>query len=437
MKRFILILVISWLLQIPVFSSTLTDYLKQFPEVVTIQPMAANSFFTEAVQIKLRQPVDHKNPMKGSFTQRVFISVLTTESPVVLVTEGYAANYGANQAYVNELCRLVNSSQIVVEHRYFGQSWPDPLDWEYLSVENAASDHHKVVQLLKPFLSGTWINTGISKGGQTALLHRAFYPNDVDVTVSYVAPFNFGVEDGRHEPYIKNVPGTQKQRKLVEAFQKELLKRRNTLMPLFENLVKEKNFTFNAGLEEIFDFCVLEYSFAFWQWGTNPNQIPSKKATDEEVFAHFTQISGPDYFSLEGLDRIGSFFVQAARELGYYGYDTRPFKRHLTIKTAENYLERLFLPAMYRVEFDDTSVKLTNAFLETTDARMIFIYGKNDPWTASGVIPPSGENFVRIVQSGASHGIRIAGLDQKNKEKVLQKLTDWVAVLEQVNLIPM
>jgi hypothetical protein len=137
------------------------------------------------------------------------------------------------------------------------------------------------------------------------------------------------------------------------------------------------------------------------------------------------------------LDRIGSFFVQAARELGYYGYDTRPFKRHLTIKTAENYLERLFLPASYRVEFDDTSVKLTNAFLETTDARMIFIYGKNDPWTASGVIPPSGENFVRIVQTGASHGIRIDGLDQKNKEKVLQKLTDWVAVLEQVNLIPM
>lgn len=428
MKRFLLILVISWLVQVPVFSSALTDYLKQFPEVVDIQPMVSNAFFTEAVQIKFRQPLDHKFPQKGSFTQQVFISVLTTESPVVLVTEGYAANYGANQAYVNELCRLVNSSQVVVEHRYFGQSWPEPVDWEYLTVENAASDHHKVVQLLKPFLSGTWINTGISKGGQTALLHRVFFPDDVDVTVSYVAPFNFGVEDGRHEPYIKKVPGTPKQRKLVEAFQKEVLKRRETLMPLFENLVKEKKFSFNAGLDEIFDFCLLEFSFAFWQWGTNPDQIPSKKATDEEVFAHFTKISGPDYFSLEGLERIGSFFVQAARELGYYGYDTRPFGRQLTINTAENYLERLFLPPGYRVDFDDTSVILTNAFLESTDAKMIFIYGKNDPWTASGVIPPDRENFLRIVQPGASHGIRIAGLDEENKKKVVGRLKEWVTI---------
>ncbi len=433
MKKIFLFVVLSWFIHIKGTSTALIDYLKQFPEVVEIQPMTANSFFTEAVQVKIRQPVDHKLPHKESFTQRVFISVLTPESPVVLVTEGYAANYGANQAYVNELSRLVNASQVVVEHRYFGQSWPEPADWEHLTVENAASDHHKIVQLLKPFLTGTWINTGISKGGQTALLHRVFYPDDVEVTVSYVAPFNFGVEDGRHEPYIKNVPGTQKQRKQVEAFQKEVLKRRSRLMPRFENLVKEKNHTFNAGLDEIFDFCVLEYSFAFWQWGTNPDQIPSEKATDEEIFAHFTKISGPDYFSREGLERIGAFFVQAARELGYYGYDTKPFRRHLTIKTARNYLERLFLPPDYRVGFDDTSVKMTKAFLDSTNAKMIFIYGKNDPWTASGVVPPLRENFLRIVQPGASHLIRIEGLDEKNKEKVLQKLAQWVTVWEQVN----
>lgn len=430
MKRFILLLVFVSITVFPAISSELINYLKQFPEVVDIQTMTPNSFFSEAVQIKFRQPIDHKNPHKGSFTQRVFISVLTKESPVVLVTEGYAANYGANQAYLNELCPLVNSSQVVVEHRYFGQSWPEPVEWEFLTVENAATDHHKVVHLLKPFLSGPWINTGISKGGQTALLHRVFYPNDVDLTVSYVAPFNFGVVDGRHEPYIKNVPGTPKQRKLVEDFQKEVLKRRKNLMPMFEKLVNDKKYTFNAGLEEIFDYCVLEYSFAFWQWGTNPSQIPTKNATDEEVFAHFSKISGPDYFSLEGLQRIGSFFVQAARELGYYGYDTRPFRRWLTISTAENYLERLFLPPGFRVNFDDTSVELNHAFLEATDARIIFIYGKNDPWTASGVIPPPRENFLRIVEPGASHGIRISGLNENNKERVLGKLEEWVKTME-------
>ncbi len=433
MKRILLLLIFIRITLIPATSSELIGYLKQFPEVVEIQAMKPNNFFSEAVFIKLRQPIDHHNPGEGSFTQRVFISVLTPGSPVVLVTEGYAANYGASQSYLNELCPIVHSSQVVVEHRYFGQSWPEPVDWEYLTVENSAADHHKVVSLLKPFLSGTWINTGISKGGQTAIFHRVFHPEDVDITVSYVAPFNFGVEDGRHEPYIRNVPGTPKQRKLVEDFQKEVLKRRTTLIPHFEKLVTEKNYTFNAGLNEIFDYCVLEYSFAFWQWGTNPGQIPSRKASDLEIFDHFIKISGPDYFSLEGLERIGSFFVQAAHELGYYGYDIRPFRRQLTIKKSKNYLERLFLPKGFRVVFDDTSVKMTKAFLESTDARIIFIYGKNDPWTASRAIIPDRENFLRIVEPGASHGIRIAGLNENNKEKVINRLKEWVGVLEPVD----
>jgi hypothetical protein len=432
MKKFLLLLLILWISISGIQAGSLTEYLKQFPEVVEITPMKSNPYFTEALQLKLRQPLDHSSPETGSYLQRVFISLREPGAPVVLVTEGYAANYGGNQAYLNELCPLLSANQIVVEHRYFGQSWPEPADWQYLTVENAAGDHHRVVQLLKPYLTGKWVNTGISKGGQTALLHRVFYPSDVDVSVSYVAPFNFGVEDGRHEPYIKNVVGTKSQRKKVEQFQKEVLKRRTTLMPLFKKLIEEKQYTFNAGLDEIFDYCVLEYSFAFWQWGANPDQIPSSTASDEVVFAHFSKISSPDYFSREELQRIGSFFVQAARQLGYYGYETRPFRRGLTIRNAENYLERLFLPTGFTTPFDQFSVLKTKAFLKSTDARMIFIYGANDPWTASGVIPPAKENFLSIVQPGASHGVRISSLDESNKARVIGQLKEWIGINELV-----
>jgi hypothetical protein len=226
--------------------------------------------------------------------------------------------------------------------------------------------------------------------------------------------------------------GTKSQRKKVEQFQKEVLKRRTTLMPLFKKLIEEKQYTFNAGLDEIFDYCVLEYSFAFWQWGANPDQIPSSTASDEVVFAHFSKISSPDYFSREELQRIGSFFVQAARQLGYYGYETRPFRRGLTIRNAENYLERLFLPTGFTTPFDQFSVLKTKAFLKSTDARMIFIYGANDPWTASGVIPPAKENFLSIVQPGASHGVRISSLDESNKARVIGQLKEWIGINELV-----
>lgn len=95
-------------------------------------------------------------------------------------------------------------------------------------------------------------------------------------------------------------------------------------------------------MPEVLDYCVLEYSFALWQWGTSVSTIPSKSADDQALFDHLMNISGPDYFA-ENQPNI-SFFVQAARELGYYGYDVKPFKKYLTIDSAHGYLNRIMLP---------------------------------------------------------------------------------------------
>ena len=426
MKRIILLLLLAAGFAFRALPSTILEQLTKTEEIVDIQPMVAHSFFRESYQLMIRQPLDHDQPEKGSFLQRVFVSVRETGAPVVLVTEGYLASYGASPAYINELCPLLNASQVIVEHRYFGMSVPENAGWQFLTVRNAAGDYHSVVSLLKPILNGTWLNTGISKGGQTALLHRVFYPGDVDLTVSYVAPFNFGVEDGRHEKYIARKTGNRADRNKVLLFQKEVLKRRDRLMPWFENHVKEKGYTFNASLNEIYDYCVLEYSFSFWQWAHNPAEIPALTASDTDIFNHFLKIASPDYFSLEALQRIGSFFVQAAHELGYYGYDTRPFRKHLSIKSAEGYLERLFLPEGLKIEFDTSSIEKTHAFLDTTRAPMIFIYGQNDPWTASGVKVPARENFLRIDQKGAGHRIRIEGLEPSNREKVISRLSKYM-----------
>lgn len=426
MKRIIILLLLVIGFAFQALSSAILEQLTKSEEVVDIQPLVAHSFFSESYQLMIRQPLDHDHPDRGSFLQRVFVSVREPSAPVVLVTEGYLASYGANPSYINELCPLLNASQVIVEHRYFGMSVPEHSGWQFLTVRNAAGDHHAVVSLLKPLMTGTWLNTGISKGGQTALLHRVFYPADVDLTVSYVAPFNFGVEDGRHEKYIARKTGNRSDRMKVLRFQKEVLKRRNQLMPMFEKHVEEKGYTFNAPLPEIYDYCVLEYSFSFWQWAHNPAEIPASDAPDTEIFNHFLKIASPDYFSLEALQRIGSFFVQAAHELGYYGYDTKPFKKHLSIKSAEGYLERLFLPEGLKIGFDASSVEKTRAFLDTTKAAMIFIYGSNDPWTASGVQVPARENFLRIDQRGAGHRIRIEGLEPSNREQVIRRLSEFV-----------
>lgn len=118
--------------------------------------------------------------------------------------------------------------------------------------------------------------------------------------------------------------------------------------------------------------------------GTPVDQIPAVTASDDELFKHLLAISEPSYFEEEGANT--SFFVQAARELGYYGYDIRPFKKYLTIKTSKDYLKRLMLPEeLGDMKFDKTLSRKIIHFLKNNDPKMIFIYGQNDPWTAAGV----------------------------------------------------
>lgn len=47
---------------------------------------------------------------------------------------------------------------------------------------------------------------------------------------------------------------------------------------------------------------------------------------------------------------------------------------------------RVMLPAdLQHLSFDDTLYKKTVKFLKENDPKMIYIYGGDDPWTASGV----------------------------------------------------
>lgn len=332
-----------------------------------------NDQFSEKYVMYITQPLDHRHPEKGTFRQRVIVGHVGFDRPTVLVTEGYGAGYALRKQYREELSRLFNANMIFVEHRYFLESTPEPRDWKYLTAENSAEDLHAVTMAFKALYPGKWISTGISKGGQTSMLYRAFFPDDVDISVPYVAPLCYDREDGRHEPFLKQV-STAGDRKKIEDFQLEALKRKARLLPRFEQFCTEKNYTFRAPLAEIYDFCVLEYSFSIWQWGTPVSGIPGSSATDKQVYDHLMQISGPSYFTVDSPNL--SFFVQAALELGYYGYDIAPFKPYLSIKTSKDYLRQLMLPEeMKDLKFDKTlSQKVVN-FLKNKDPKMIFIYG--------------------------------------------------------------
>ena len=120
--------------------------------------------------------------------------------------------------------------------------------------------------------------------------------------------------------------------------------------------------------------------------------------------------------------------MQAARELGYYGYDTKPFKKYLSIQSSKDYLHRLMLPEELKdMPFDKTLSRKIKGFLQKNDPKMIFIYGQNDPWTAAGVTWLKGKKNIHVfVEPGGSHRARIGTLPEEEKKQVMELINEWL-----------
>ena len=385
--------------------------------------------FHEKYALKFRQFVDGNNADKGTFDERLFIGFKGYEHPTVLVTEGYYAYYGERQSYTEELCQLFDANVVLCEYRYFGESVPQPTNWDYMTVDNSLRDYHRIRQALGTLFRGKWISTGISKGGQTTMFYRATYPDDVDVSVSYVAPLNRAVEDGRHEKFLAKTVGTKEERAAILKAQQQLMMRKPQLMPLFNAHCKERGYQFYISNEDIYDYCVLEYPFALWQWGTPVSSIPPEEATDKEWFSNLMEMAEPDYFSYP--NKYMPFDVQASRELGYYGYSLKAIKKWSSLKNTKGYLRQLMLPDSLRhYDFDPTLYERTLKYLKEEDPRHIFIYGENDPWSASGVCTwlncKRKQNMRIYVQPRGSHRARIGNMPEDMKQEIVSRLSEWL-----------
>ena len=425
--RILSLLLALYLLPLTAAAQTvLQDKLKAISQITEVKPLESKEFAEKYVTY-FTQPLDHDRPELGNFRQRVIVSHVGFDRPTVIVTEGYGAGYALSPRYREELSKMFNTNMIFVEYRYFLESTPEPRDWQYLTAESSADDLHAVFKAFKKIYPGKWISTGISKGGQTTMLYRTFYPDDVDISVPYVGPLCYGVEDGRHEPFLRQV-GTAEERKKIEDFQLEVLKRKGTLLPRFEKHCTEKGYEFFGSVEEIYDYSVLEYSFALWQWGTPVSTIPTCDADDDAIYKHFMAISEPSYFAKGGGNE--SFFVQAARELGYYGYDIRPFKKYLSIKSSKGYLKKLMLPEDAKhIKFDKTLSKKITKFLKKSDPKMVFIYGEIDPWSAAAPMwldTSKKKNMHMFVQPRGSHRARINTLPEEMKQEAIRIIKEWL-----------
>jgi hypothetical protein len=380
-------------------------------------------------QLLVTQPVDHARPSGATFQQRVLIRSRGVGLPTTLASTGYGL-FGSVPRD-NEISFLFSGNAINVEHRYYEGSVPSPADPRYLTIRQAAADHHRIVQLLRPIFTGTWISTGGSKGGMTSIYHRRYYPGDVDATVAYVAPQSYTTDDPRYGLFLERVGSAACRQRILDT-QRMFLDRRAELLPIFEAQAADYGFTYDqvGGLSFAFEHAVEEFRFALWQYFDEElcAQLPGANDPIGLAALYLDGISGPGSLaSDQSLVEFGAYYYQAATQLGSYG--PLSLDRHI-----RGQLEH---PGTYRVErysplpitqVDPLSVPEVQLWLATRGERIMLVYGENDPWTAGGFVLGNARDSFRYVVPGGNHGAGISDLPEAQQTEAIGVLARWAGV---------
>lgn len=372
-----------------------------------------------AFLLKVRQPIDHGDEHGGFFYQRVLLVHHGFDKNVVFNTNGY----GLEQKPA-ELSKLLDANYLSVEHRYFGPSTPQEKDWQYLTIQQATADYHHIRNLLGQIYQGKWIGTGISKGGETATYYRFYYPDDVSVTVPYVAPFPIGLKDQRFYPFFEST-GTQACREKIEAFQLSVLKNKKEILPRLKYYLKGKGAQVKliGGVEAALELFVLEYPFSFWQSGKDCNKIPDADASPEELLDYL--VDGGDYWYLldDSTEDLAAHYYQHATQLGYYGYRTERFGDLVQKWNGEP--SACFFPYDKALEFDPSIRKSVTDWLQTDADGIVFIYGAVDTWTVAQAELGENKRVQKFILPGKHHGnARIRFAEPDVREEIIKQIKE-------------
>lgn len=418
----------------------LLQKLQQIKEISNIRELKVAPY-NEYYEFWYEQPIDHNNPTKGTFKQRVLLGHRDFKAPMVAILEGY----GIYSPSESELSQLFKTNQLTIEHRFFNNSKPaGETPWSDLTLKQAATDQHEIIQTLrqKVYPDTRWISTGISKGGQTTVYHRYFYPQDVEVSVPYVAPINLEKVDPRLEKFLSKLGDTPENKHLLEGggkdikwqifdFQKRCFEDLDKLLPMLEETARTRNYTFEkvGGTERALKMIILEFPFAFWQWGNNINNMPQPEENDySQIYNYLVSISTPDFFSDQSIAGIEAFYYAALTETGMYAYNIKPFKKFFKEEKGNNVITFDFaMPKGYEnTPFNTKQLQDINNWLQTDAEHMLFIYGGIDPWSATAVDLKKNSKCSKFVKADMDHKCRIKSFEALTRENIVRILRAWI-----------
>ena len=405
---------------------SIKDFIQQHQELEIVSAFEVEGF-KEAFELRMTQPLDHRDAKAGSFEQRVHLLHRDRDAPTYIWMSGYDTHWPI-RSNVKELANILNSNLVIVEYRFYGTSLPESgkVPWLYLDNTQGATDHHKVIALFKRYYSKQWLSAGFSKGGESALIHRSLFPTDVDVVVTYDAPIIHGRENTKTDAFLYS-HGSKACRTRLFDYQRIALENRQAMLERIEQYGKDNGLTFERlGFGGALEYAVLEHTFTFWQRGHQCEDVPVRGDSVDNIFKHLVDTSGLEFYSDKGIHDTRQSYYQHMRELGYYGFPTERLSDVLIdAKDANN--EHL-APKGVDLTYNPQFMQNVHNWLNKNGNNIIYLYGENDTWAASGVVPTANTNALRFDKKDGYHWSHIKDFSDEQKQRIYNTLEQWLGI---------
>ena len=407
---------------------------------VTAQQGEAPEHYSYYV-LHFTQPIDHHDRSKGTFQQEV--SLLHRDerapSPLIVYTSGY---WDDEHATPVELTTLLDANQVSIEHRFYGESRPDPIDWSMLTVDQAAADEHDIITALHTIYEGAFLSVGESKGGITALLHRSFYPTDVSGTVAYVAPLSFNAPDPRYSAEFDNGQlGMSDCRAAVRGLASEMLAhRRAQMLAQAQTEADQTESTYTrVKLGPAVEAAIAGLEWGFWQTAGDGHcdGLPRITDGDDKLFEFLKATSPVSEYNDKQLGYYEPYYYQSYSQLGYPDYTMSYLSDQMW------YGEGDYLGELPTAEpaFDPSAMDQLQTWLQDKETdehdpvtrkdlgkHLLFIYGDWDPWFAGRVVTGDAVDSPTLVQSRGNHFTQLTTMDGGNQSEAFAYIQRWTGV---------
>ena len=388
--------------------------------------------------LTIEQPIDHDDAQSATFQQHLTLIEIDPKAPTVQFNTGYW-NYWLD--YPAEVTGLLRANQIVVEHRFFGDSRPEPADWSKLTIAQDAADQHHVTETFKAVFTGPWIASGGSKGGMVTVFHDRFYPGDLAGIVAYSAPISFANPDYRYDTFVESTLGTQACRDAVKAVAAEMLQHRRATFEAratAEATANAETYT-RVAIGPAVEGAIESLYWGFWQAYGNDfcPSVPAVTASDDELWAMLEGggiwggagqgVSPVNMLDDQNLALFEAYYYQAAVQLG------QPGTTDSYITPYEMYQPADFdgmMPVGVTVPAYDGGAAMNDvaAWVKASAQHGIWTYGAWDPWYGGAYDITGAQDAIEVVAPMGNHESGITDLATSDEAAALAKLQAWTGV---------